>query len=97
MADPGGAVEVHGSVAVTGAIAGRDPDALIAQIESTREDLARTIDALADRVSPANNVRMLRERVTRELARPEVRMAAGAVGMAFVGITILRIWSRRRK
>jgi Protein of unknown function (DUF3618) len=97
MADPGGAVEVHGYVAVTGAIAGRDPDALVAQIESTREDLARTIDALADRVSPANNVRMLRERATRELGRPEVRMAAAVVGVVFVGITILRIWSRRRK
>ena len=73
MADPGGSVEVHGSVAVTGEITGRDkdPDALLAQIETTREDLARTIDTLADRVSPANNVRMLRERAAAELGRPE--------------------------
>jgi hypothetical protein len=97
MADRGGEVEVHGSVAVTGAVAGRDPDALVAQIEHTREDLARTIDELADRVSPANNVRMLRERAKQELSRPEVRIGAAVAGAVIVGIVIVRIWSRRRK
>lgn len=97
MASPDGAVEVHGAVAVSGAVAGRDPDALVAQIEHTREDLARTIDELADRVSPASNVRMLRERAKQELARPEVRVGAAVAGAAIVGIVILRIWSRRRK
>jgi hypothetical protein len=97
MADRGGEVEVHGSVAVTGDVAGRDSDAVVAQIEHTREDLARTIDELADRVSPANNVRMLRERLRQELSRPEVRMGAAVAGAAIVGIVILRIWSRRRK
>jgi hypothetical protein len=97
MADPGGAVEVHGAVAVTGAVTGGDPDALVAQIEHTRDELARTIDELADRVSPANNVRMIRERAKKELARPEVRIGAAVVGAAVVGIVILRIWSRRRR
>ena len=99
MADPGGAVEVHGAVAVTGAVTerDRDPEALLAQIEHTREDLARTIDVLADRVSPANNVRMLRERAAAELGRPEVKKAAAAVGAVVVGLVILRIWSRRRR
>lgn len=97
MADPGGTVEVHGAVAVTGAVTGQDPDALVAQIEHTREDLARTIDALADRVSPANNVRMLRERAKREMSRPEVRIAAAAAGAVVVGIVVLRMWSRHRR
>jgi hypothetical protein len=97
MADPGGEVEVHGSVAVSGAVAGRDPDALLGQIEHTREDLARTIDELADRVSPASNIRMLRERAKQELSRPEVRMGAAVAGAVIVGIVIVRIWSRRRK
>ncbi len=98
MADPGGAVEMHGAVAVTGAITGRDrdPDALLAQIEHTREDLARTIDVLADRVSPANNIRMLRERAAAELRRPEVKKVAAAAGVAVVALVVLRIWSRRR-
>jgi Protein of unknown function (DUF3618) len=98
MADPGGSVEVHGAVAVTGEITGRDKDAdaLLAQIETTRDDLARTIDSLAGRVSPANNVRMLRERAARELNRPEVKKAAAAAGAVIAGLVILRIWSRRR-
>jgi Protein of unknown function (DUF3618) len=96
MADPGGAVEVHGAVAVSGAIAARDPDALLAQIEHTREDLARTIDTLAERVSPAHNLRLLRERAAEQAARPEVKLAAAAVGVAIVGLVIVRVWSRRR-
>jgi hypothetical protein len=99
MSDPDGSLEVHGAVAVSGAVTGRDkdPDALLAQIEHTREDLARTIDTLADRVSPANNIRMLRDRVKSELARPEVKKAAAAAGAVLVAVVVLRIWSRRRR
>jgi Protein of unknown function (DUF3618) len=96
MADPGGAVELHGAVAVTGAVAGRDPDALVAQIERTREDLAQTIDTLAERVSPAHNIRMLRDRAAEQVARPEVKLAAAAAGAVLVGLVLLRVWSRRR-
>ena len=100
MAERGGAVEVHGAVAVEGAVAKADrgdPDVLVAQIERTREDLARTIDTLADRVSPAGNVRMLREKVAEQVARPEVQLGAAAVGAAVVGLAILRMWARRRR
>jgi Protein of unknown function (DUF3618) len=96
MAEPGGDVAVRGAVAVNGAVAKGDPDLLLAQIEQTREDLARTIDSLAGRVSPANNVRLLKEKVAAQVARPEVKMGAAAVGVAVVGLTILRIWARRR-
>lgn len=96
MAEPGGAVEVHGAVAIKGTVAKGDPDVLVAQIEETREDLARTIDSLADRVSPANNVRLLREKVAAQAARPEVQLGAAAVGAVVVGLTILRIWARHR-
>ncbi|HXW47389.1 MAG TPA: DUF3618 domain-containing protein [Streptosporangiaceae bacterium] len=75
----------------------RDSEALLAQIEDTREDLARTIDTLAERVSPASNVRLLRERAREELSRPEVKVAAAAAGAAVVGLVILRIWLRSRK
>ena len=97
MAEPGGAVEVHGAVAVEGAVATGDPDVVVAQIERTREDLARTIDSLAERVSPANNIRLLREKVSAQVAKPEVQMGAAAVGAVVVGLTILRIWARRRR
>ena len=40
-----------------------DQDALVADIDRTRAELARTIDAISDRVSPKKNV----QRVTDEL------------------------------
>jgi hypothetical protein len=97
MAEPGVDIEVRDAVPVTGAVAEGDPDLLVAQIERTREDLARTIDSLAQRVSPANNIRLLREKATAQLARPEVQIGAAAVGLAVAGLTILRIWARRRR
>ena len=97
MADPDSAVEVQGTVASRAAVNGSDPDAIVAQIERTRENLAQTIDTLAERVSPAGNARRLRERALEQAQRPEVRMAAAAVGLAIVGIAILKIWGRRKK
>jgi ribosomal 50S subunit-recycling heat shock protein len=97
MAEPGAAVEVHGAVTVNGAVAKGDPEVLFAQIERTREDLARTINTLAERVSPASNVRLLREKAAEQVARPEVQLGAAALGVAVVGLTILRIWARRRR
>jgi hypothetical protein len=97
MADPGSAVEVQPTAVVRGTVATDDPEALVAQIERTRESLAQTIDTLAERVSPAANVRRLRERALEEATRPEVRLAVAAVGLAVVGLAILRIWGRRRK
>jgi hypothetical protein len=96
MAEPDGTVEVQGTVAVHGTVAKRDPDMIVAEIERTRENLAQTIDSLAEKVSPANNIRKLRERVAEETAKPEVRLAAAAVGLIVVGYTIYRIWGRRR-
>jgi hypothetical protein len=96
MAEPGGAVEVRGAVTVEGAVARGDQDALVAQIERTREDLARTIDSLAERVSPAGNVRMLRAKVAEQVAKPEVQLGAAAVGVAVIGLAILRMWARHR-
>jgi Protein of unknown function (DUF3618) len=97
MAEPGAAVEVHGAVTVNGAVAKGDPEALFAEIERTREDLARTIDTLAERVSPAGNLRRLREQAVEQVSRPEVQLGAAAVGVAVVGLTILRFWARHRR
>jgi Protein of unknown function (DUF3618) len=112
MADPGGAdQQTRGAVAVQGTVADgtvtegtvaksdsakNDPDALVAQIEHTREDLARTIDALAHRVSPASNVRMVRSKIREQLGKREVQMGAAAAGAVVVGLAVLSIWARRR-
>jgi hypothetical protein len=97
MADPERAVEVQGTVAVSGSVAKQSPDVIVAEIERTRENLARTIDALTEKVSPANNVRKLREQIAEQVARPEVILGAAAVGLAVVGFAIYRIWGRRRR
>ncbi|MBO0771943.1 MAG: DUF3618 domain-containing protein [Actinobacteria bacterium] len=74
----------------------RDPDALVKEIERTREDLVRTIDALTDRVSPAHVTRRAAARVVEQVSRPEVRRAGGAaVAVIAVGVAIY-LWRRRR-
>ncbi|HZC41036.1 MAG TPA: DUF3618 domain-containing protein [Streptosporangiaceae bacterium] len=74
----------------------RDPDALVKEIERTREDLVRTIDALTDRVSPAHVTRRAAARVREQVSRPEVRRAGGAAAAVIaVGVAIY-LWRRRR-
>jgi len=96
MAEPGADIAVRDAEPVEGAVAKNDPDLLMAQIEQTREDLARTVDSLAARVSPAYNVRVLREKVAAQVSKPEVQVGVVAVGLAVAGVAILRIWARRR-
>jgi thiamine biosynthesis lipoprotein ApbE len=86
-----------GSVVANGRVSKRDSDEIVAEIERTRQSLARTIDTLADRVSPGSNVKRLRERASEELAKPEVQLAAAAVALALTGIVIYRVFGRRRK
>ncbi|HWF79992.1 MAG TPA: DUF3618 domain-containing protein [Streptosporangiaceae bacterium] len=92
-----GKAALTGTVTPNGRVARRDSEDIVAEIERTRQNLARTIDTLADRVSPASNARRLRERAAEELTRPEVQLAAAAVVLAATGIVILRIWGRRRR
>ncbi len=69
--------EANGTVAI------RDPDALVSEIERTRGSLARTVDQLADRVSPGNVAHRARE----QLERPEARIAGGALAaLAVIGV-----------
>ncbi len=96
MADPDSPPQLSASSAVNGRVARRDSDAIVADIERTRQNLARTIDSLADRVSPANNIRRVRERAADQLSRPEVQLAAAAAALAFAGVAIYRIWGRKK-
>jgi hypothetical protein len=91
-----GTVAVRNGATANGRVAKRDSDEIVAEIERTRQNLARTIDSLADRVSPASNVRRLREQVAEQAAKPEVQLAAVAAALAIAGIAIYRVWGRRR-
>jgi hypothetical protein len=83
MADTDAALEV------------RDPDALVDEIERTRENLARTIDAIAGRVSPANNARKAMDRVREQVSQIDMRYVAVG-GAVVVGTVALLIWRRRK-
>jgi Protein of unknown function (DUF3618) len=96
MADRDGSVEVRDTAALNGTVTKRGSEQIVADIERTREELARTIDELTDRVSPASNVRRLKEQVAEQAARPEVQLAAAAVTLAVVGVVIYRLWGRRK-
>jgi hypothetical protein len=74
----------------------QNPDTLVREIERTRENLARTIDAIADRVSPANNARRVLERARERTDKIDMRYVAAGAAVA-VGVTAaLLIWRGRR-
>ena len=77
------------------ALEARDPDTLVTEIERTRDNLARTIDAIADRVSPANNARRVMARVREQASKIDVRYAAAGAAVV-VGTAALLLWRRRK-
>ena len=82
--------EANGKVAV------RDPDALIKEIERTRENLARTIDALTERVSPGHVARRTLSRIREQASRPEVQVVGAVAGAATCALVAYALWRRRR-
>ncbi len=84
------------------------PRALVSEIERTRADLARTIDEIAERVSPGNVARRTADRARerareRRQARERVSqvqvdpLVGGAVALAAVSVTCYLIWRKLRK
>jgi hypothetical protein len=80
--------EANGEVAV------RDPDQLVKQIERTRENLARTIDTLTERVSPGNVAKRALSKLRDQASRPEVQIGAAAVTVVTAALVVWR-WRRR--
>ena len=74
-----------------------DQDALVAGIDRTRAELARTIDAISGRVNPKKNVDRAMEQV-RQRATQIDPMIVGAVAAAVIlGVTALSLWRRRKR
>jgi hypothetical protein len=90
---------MHAMAEANREVAVRDPDALVTEIERTRENLARTVDQLADRVSPANVAKRALDRAREQLERPEARMAGGAVAaLVVVGVVgVVGVYLIRRR
>ncbi len=74
-----------------------DQDELVADIDRTRVELARTIDAIADRVSPKKNVHRAMGQVRRRASQIDPVMAGAAAAAVVVGVGVLFLVRRRRK
>jgi len=74
-------------------------DELVADIDRTRTELARTIDAIADRVSPKKNVNRAMAEVRQRASQVDPLMvgAATAAAVVVVGVSVLFLVRRRRK
>ena len=66
-----------------------DQQTLVADIDRTRADLARTIDAISDRVSPRKNVQRATDRLRERISRVDPVMAGAAAAGVVVGVTAL--------
>jgi hypothetical protein len=79
-------------------------DELVADIDRTRTDLARTIDAISDRVSPKKNLQravdQAREAVVEvreRISQVDPIVAGVAVGAAVLGLAVLILVRRRTR
>jgi hypothetical protein len=74
-------------------------DELVADIDRTRAELARTIDAIADRVSPKKNVDRAMAEFRQRASRidPLVAGAAAAAVVVVVGVSVLFLARRRKR
>ncbi|OSY36563.1 uncharacterized protein DUF3618 [Pseudonocardia autotrophica] len=67
----------------------RDPENIQREIEKTRDALADSLDALADRANPKNLIEGGREQIAEKLADPKIKYTLIAVG-ALVGLVVIR-------
>jgi hypothetical protein len=74
-----------------------DQDALVADIDRTRAELARTIDAIANRVSPKKNVTRVMDEVRQRASQIDPLMAGAAAAVVVVSVTALFLFRRRKR
>ncbi|HEX9042319.1 MAG TPA: DUF3618 domain-containing protein [Trebonia sp.] len=72
------------------------PSRLVGEIERTRADLARTIDEIADRVSPGNVARRTMDQAKERLSQVDP-LVGGAVALAVVSVVGFMVWRKLRK
>ncbi len=79
---------------------GSSPDAIEADIERQRDELAETVSALQDRLDVKRRAKEkaaeLRDRATTDDGKPRPEVAAVAVA-AVAGLVGLVVWRRRRR
>src|SRR5258707_7538404 len=66
-----------------------DQDALVAYIDRTRAELARTIDAISDRVSPKRNVNRPLQQISQRTSQVDPVLAGAAAAAVLVSVTVI--------
>ena len=72
-------------------------ETLVADIDRTRAELARTIDAISDRVSPKKNVERARLQLRERAGQIDPIMAGAATAAVVVSLTILLLLRHRKR
>jgi type VI protein secretion system component VasF len=78
-----------------------DQKALAADIDRTRADLARTIDAISDRisdrVSPKKNVERVADQLRKRASQIDPVVAGAAAAAVVIGVSVLLLLRRRKR
>ena len=72
-------------------------ETLVADIDRTRAELARTIDAISDRVNPKKNVERVRLELRERAGQIDPLMAGAATAAIVVSVTILLLLRHRKR
>jgi Protein of unknown function (DUF3618) len=75
-------------------VADRDPDTIKRDIDQARDQLAATVDTLAERANPQRIVNDIKAAVVRFVKKPAVAVSLVGVGAVVVVVVVRRI--RRR-
>jgi hypothetical protein len=74
-----------------------DQETLVADIDRTRTELARTIDAISDRVSPRRNVERAADQLRERASQINPALVGGAAVAVVLGVTLLVLLRRRKR
>jgi hypothetical protein len=74
-----------------------DQNALVADIDRTRAELARTIDAISDRVSPKKNMHRAMEQIRQRASQVDPLLAGAAAAAVLISVTAIFVVRRRKR
>ncbi|MHA7649631.1 DUF3618 domain-containing protein [Mycobacterium sp. ML4] len=75
-------------------MADRDPDTIKQEIDQAREQLAATVDSLAERANPRRLADDVKAKVIEFLNKPIVTVSLTGIGVAAVVVVIYRVRKR---
>jgi hypothetical protein len=77
-----------------GTVADRDPEVIKQEIDQARNQLASTVDNLAERANPSRIADDIKAGVLRFVKKPAVAISLAGVGVVVVAVVVRRIRQR---